>query len=223
MAQRAEYMASIDKRSLSRYATKLKARGNEERLIARREALVENRRRKRSIERRDFTSVLNTYHLSNESVTPDSLDSVIFAATHAFSLPKPLRAYTVNVSGEYVRSNVIEGEPGVPLTFDAQVIDINTYEPLPNVLLEMWHCNSTGAYSGIVANGNGSSADATNINKTALCGIQNSNADNVLTFDTVQDIIPVLVLVFCSLISGSHQGNPSSFIYSAVPRVEKAL
>ncbi|OCK98171.1 uncharacterized protein K441DRAFT_344986 [Cenococcum geophilum 1.58] len=96
MAQRAEYMASIDKRSLSRYATKLKARGNEERLIARREALVENRRRKRSIERRDFTSVLNTYHLSNESVTPDSLDSVIFAATHAFSLPKPLRAYTMS-------------------------------------------------------------------------------------------------------------------------------
>lgn len=49
----------------------------------------------------------------------------------------------------------------------------------------MWHCNSTGVYSGIVASGNGNSADSTNINKTALRGIQYSNTDGVLTFDTV--------------------------------------
>jgi len=107
MAQRAEYMASIDKRSLSHYATKLKARGNEERLIARREDLVENRRRKQSIERRDFTSVLNTYHLSNDSVTPDSLDSVIFVATHAFSLPKSLRAHTVSGTSYILQNSML--------------------------------------------------------------------------------------------------------------------
>ena len=38
---------------------------------------------KRSLSHCDFTSVLNTYHLSNEIVTPDSSDSVIFAGNNS--------------------------------------------------------------------------------------------------------------------------------------------
>ena len=38
---------------------------------------------KRSLFHCDFTSVLNTYHLSNEIVTPDSSDSVIFAGNNS--------------------------------------------------------------------------------------------------------------------------------------------
>lgn len=40
-------------------------------------------------------------------------------------------------------------------------------------------------YSGVVANGNGNSADATNINNTFLRGIQQSDADGVVKFETL--------------------------------------
>jgi protocatechuate 3,4-dioxygenase beta subunit len=51
--------------------------------------------------------------------------------------------FFTDVSGELVRENVVENEPGVPLTYEVQVIDMKTCEPLAGVMLEMWHCNST--------------------------------------------------------------------------------
>lgn len=90
----------------------------------------------------------------------------------------------VGVSGEYVRQDITDGNPGVPLTFDVQVIDTTTCEPIPQVALEAWHCNSTGVYGGVVANGNGNTADASNINNTMYRGIQFSNENGILQFDT---------------------------------------
>ncbi|KAI0430594.1 Intradiol ring-cleavage dioxygenase [Xylaria sp. FL1042] len=46
-----------------------------------------------------------------------------------------------------LRQDMSEGQLGVPLWMDIGVIDVNTCEPLPNVLLNFWHCNSTGSYS----------------------------------------------------------------------------
>jgi protocatechuate 3,4-dioxygenase beta subunit len=47
------------------------------------------------------------------------------------------------VTGELIRQNVVEKEPGVPLTYEVQILDVNTCEPIVGVMLEMWHCNST--------------------------------------------------------------------------------
>lgn len=91
----------------------------------------------------------------------------------------------LDVNGEHVRKDVTDGEPGIPLTVDIQIIDINTCNPIPNVMLDFWHCNSTGVYSGVVANGNGNSADASNLDATFLRGLQSSDADGVVTFDSV--------------------------------------
>jgi protocatechuate 3,4-dioxygenase beta subunit len=49
----------------------------------------------------------------------------------------------IDVSGELIRENVVEKEPGVALTYEVQVLDVNTCEPVVGVMLEMWHCNST--------------------------------------------------------------------------------
>jgi protocatechuate 3,4-dioxygenase beta subunit len=45
------------------------------------------------------------------------------------------------------RQDMTENEAGVPLWLDIGVIDTTTCEPLPNVLVDLWHCNSTGYYS----------------------------------------------------------------------------
>jgi hypothetical protein len=49
----------------------------------------------------------------------------------------------------------------------------------------MWHCNSTGVYSGIVASGNGDSSDETNIDNTWLRGIQPTDSDGVAQFESI--------------------------------------
>lgn len=78
-----------------------------------------------------------------------------------------------------------ETQEGVDLVLDTQVIDVDTCEPVPNVHIEIWHCNSTGVYSGIVASGNGDSSDTSNINATFLRGIQNTDTDGVAKFETL--------------------------------------
>jgi protocatechuate 3,4-dioxygenase beta subunit len=80
---------------------------------------------------------------------------------------------------------VAEDQPGVPLLLDYQVVDVATCEPAPNIYLEIWHCNATGVYGGVVANGNGNTADATNIDNTFLRGIQPTDADGVAQFESI--------------------------------------
>lgn len=62
---------------------------------------------------------------------------------------------------------------------------MDTCEPVPDVYLEIWHCNSTGVYSGVVANGNGNSDDDNNINQTFLRGIQRTDSDGVAQFQSL--------------------------------------
>lgn len=44
-----------------------------------------------------------------------------------------------------------EDQPGVPLYLDIGVMDTTTCEPMENVLVDLWHCNSTGSYSSFDA------------------------------------------------------------------------
>lgn len=91
----------------------------------------------------------------------------------------------IDVAGEYVRENVIEEQEGLNIVLDYQVIDVETCDPVPNVYLEMWHCNSTGVYSGVIAGGNGDQSDETNIDNTWLRGIQKTNSDGVAQFESI--------------------------------------
>lgn len=56
---------------------------------------------------------------------------------------------------------------------------------MPDVYVEIWHCNSTGVYSGVVANGNGDSSDTSNLDNKALRGIQPTDQDGVAQFQSV--------------------------------------
>lgn len=91
----------------------------------------------------------------------------------------------LDVAGEYVRENVVEDQAGVSLLLDYQVINVATCKPVPNVYVEIWHCNATGVYGGVVANGNGNSADSSNAKKTWLRGIQPTDSDGVAQFESV--------------------------------------
>ncbi|KAJ8566659.1 hypothetical protein ON010_g6464 [Phytophthora cinnamomi] len=71
---------------------------------------------------------------------------------------------------------------GVSLYAELQFVDVNTCEPVNNLYVDFWHCNATGVYSGVVANGNGDTPDASNINNTAFRGLAPTDVDGLVTF-----------------------------------------
>lgn len=75
-------------------------------------------------------------------------------------------------------------EAGVSLDLELQVIDMSTCEPIPSVYVDVWHANSTGVYSGVVAKGNGNSEDESNWNTTAGRGIFATDDEGTVHFET---------------------------------------
>lgn len=187
LQERRDYMATAKVRDLSHCSAKLKARGIEARNMARREQAVEAARAKRGLKsKRTLDSVLATDH--NETglgYTPNTDASTLFSSNASCILTPDVTQGPYYVGGEYIRQDIVETQEGIATTIDYQVIDVDTCEPVPNVYLEMWHCNATGVYSGVVANGNGDTSDTANINKTFLRGIQETDDDGVAVFDTI--------------------------------------
>ncbi|KAF1952666.1 aromatic compound dioxygenase [Byssothecium circinans] len=56
-----------------------------------------------------------------------------------------------NVTCVLTPDNMREDQIGVPLYLDIGVLDVETCEPAPNVLLGLWHCNATGSYASFEA------------------------------------------------------------------------
>lgn len=68
---------------------------------------------------------------------------------------------------------------------DIQIIDTSNCHPVIAVYLDIWHCNATGVYSGIVASGNGDSGDFSNLNNTSLRGLQKTDKTGIVGFETI--------------------------------------
>ncbi|KAG8695786.1 hypothetical protein FRC11_001215, partial [Ceratobasidium sp. 423] len=60
------------------------------------------------------------------------------------------------VNNELLRQDIREDQEGVELILDIGVMDVTTCTPLEQALVEIWHCNSTGHYSGFTAANTGS-------------------------------------------------------------------
>lgn len=175
------------RRALESCANHLKARGVTDRAIARRSATAQ-RHSKRSevILERDTESVLNTsHHSSLTGITADTADDVIFSSNTTCVLNPEGEVGPYYVKGEYIRTDLREDEPGVPIVIEAQFINVDTCEPITDLYWDVWNCNSTGVYSGLVATGNGNVDDESNLNNTALRGIQKADDDGVVQFLSV--------------------------------------
>ncbi|KAJ5656180.1 aromatic compound dioxygenase [Penicillium longicatenatum] len=172
------------RRGLEKCAKRFESSGLNARAEARRRAIYDLHRRHLGI--RDTDDVLAKSHLVN--------DSSITAATSADSLFSTSSTCVLNpegetgpyyVLGELIRSDIREGQAGVPIIFDAQFVDVETCEPIEDLYFDIWNCNATGVYSGLVATGNGNTADTSNLNATFLRGIQPTDSDGVVQFNTL--------------------------------------
>ncbi len=70
-------------------------------------------------------------------------------ATEPFCLLAPEQ-----IAGPYfrnprlIRRNISEGASGIPLLLKLSLVDVSTCEPVTDALVDIWHCNARGAYSG---------------------------------------------------------------------------
>jgi protocatechuate 3,4-dioxygenase beta subunit len=80
------------------------------------------------------------------------------------------------ISGEAFRRDVTEGRPGVPLTLRTTVVSASTCKPIKNAVVEIWHADASGVYSGF---GSGSS------NRTAMRGKQRTDRNGLAVFKTI--------------------------------------
>ncbi|KAK0454215.1 aromatic compound dioxygenase [Desarmillaria tabescens] len=189
LTRRAELEIST-RRSLADCQSHLARHGYADRSIARRTALAEELRQKRGLATRSpykraltVDEVISTSHLSN--ATGLTSDSDPFTSNSSCVLTPELEQGPYYVQGEYVRSNMREDQTGVPTYVDIELIDVSTCEPLTGVYLDVWHCNATGVYAGIVAEGNGDSSVEANWNTTFLRGIQQMNDEGYAQFETI--------------------------------------
>ena len=80
------------------------------------------------------------------------------------------------VPGEKVRRNITEGKPGAPLDLRLTVVDASTCKPIRSAVVDIWHADALGVYSGAVANDPG-----TNF----MRGIQKTDSAGLARFQSV--------------------------------------
>ena len=57
------------------------------------------------------------------------------------------------IPGELLRSDIVEGRAGVPLSLRIVLLDSRTCTPVPNAAVDLWHCDAVGLYSGFTKQG----------------------------------------------------------------------
>jgi protocatechuate 3,4-dioxygenase beta subunit len=80
------------------------------------------------------------------------------------------------IAGEKLRRNITEGRPGTPLWLRATVVDASTCKPIRNALVDIWHADAGGVYSGF---GQGAG------NRTFMRGLQRTDAKGLALFRSV--------------------------------------
>lgn len=80
-----------------------------------------------------------------------------------------------------LRDDITEGRPGIVLDLNMTVLDGVSCEPLPDVAVDIWHCDAAGDYSGLSGGmGNDDTSD-----ETWLRGIQLTGTDGVAAIRTI--------------------------------------
>lgn len=83
------------------------------------------------------------------------------------------------VLGEHIRTDVREGQPGIPLHLEMQFTEVSNCKPAVPLVVDIWSCNASGIYSGVSAAGQGG------LKTTFLRGVQETDKDGVVSFDSI--------------------------------------
>ncbi|KAH8671947.1 Intradiol ring-cleavage dioxygenase, partial [Tricladium varicosporioides] len=164
---------ALRERSAARRAAKVKE------LRVKRQLTTGKFHRKRGLTSLEYWSTQN-HNMSSSGYTLNTPEATIFGSNNTCELVPETTIGPYYVTGEYVRSNITEGQAGFPMLIEMQSVDMNTCAFVSDLLADIWNCNSTGFYSGIeTSEGEGG------LNSTFLRGIQAADEEGAVSFDTL--------------------------------------
>ncbi|MGV9555152.1 intradiol ring-cleavage dioxygenase [Streptomyces sp. NPDC003401] len=112
---------------------------------------------------------------------PAAPDTAPVAAAAVCTLTKEMTEGPYYLDGQYVRADITEAKAGIPLKLTLTVVDDDTCVPLTNALVELWHADALGEYSGFVGNNGHNEPDS----GTFLRGGVLTGSNGVATITTV--------------------------------------
>jgi protocatechuate 3,4-dioxygenase beta subunit len=116
-----------------------------------------------------------------EAPTTEAADTAPVAAAAVCTLTKEMTEGPYYLDGQLVRADISEGKAGIPLKLTLTVVDDDTCATIPNALVEIWHADALGEYSGFVGNNGHDEPD----NGTFLRGGVLTDSRGVATLTTV--------------------------------------
>ncbi|KAL2688730.1 Intradiol ring-cleavage dioxygenase [Phyllosticta citricarpa] len=110
--------------------------------------------------------------------------ATIFGGNTSWILAPEVTDGPYYVTGEMIRKNVKEAQysDGVDLYLEVQYVDVETREGVSGVYVDIWNANATAVCSEIYTSGNYA---ADGLNSTYLRGIQATDKDGVVVFETI--------------------------------------
>ncbi|MFG2548353.1 intradiol ring-cleavage dioxygenase [Streptomyces sp. NPDC048581] len=87
-----------------------------------------------------------------EAPTAEAATTAPVAAAAVCTLTKEMTEGPYYLDGQLVRADISEDKTGFPLELTLTVVDDDTCAPLGNALVEIWHSDALGEYSGFVGN-----------------------------------------------------------------------
>ena len=84
-----------------------------------------------------------------------------------------------------IRSDISEDRVGAPLRLAIRVQDASECAPVANAVVDIWHCDAEGLYSGFESASMGGGGGGRSDDETYLRGAQVTNADGIVEFRTV--------------------------------------
>lgn len=129
-------------------------------------------------------------------ITPQSPPAAgdLFAGANTCALTPATTPGPFYFDSELIRADIREGRPGSQLAVAIKVQDSQTCRPLPGAVVELWHCDADGRYSGAEASSGGGDAppraDGTGDlipqdTTRYLRGTQVTGAEGVVRFTTI--------------------------------------
>lgn len=85
------------------------------------------------------------------------------------------------IDPEYARQDITEGKPGLPMEVRIQVLGVQNCVPVPNAVVNLWHCDHRGVYSEF-STAQGNPEDGTD--GTYFRGYQQTNEEGRCSFLT---------------------------------------
>ncbi|TWJ02406.1 dioxygenase-like protein [Mucilaginibacter frigoritolerans] len=129
--------------------------------------------------KKESTKTSTTTSSSSSSSSSSSGSCTVTSSETAGPYP------TITPSG-YVRSNIVDGQSGVPLTIKLTFTNTNnSCAALTGALVDIWHCTALGYYSEYIDTPGGSYASVDYTASHFLRGRQTTDSNGLVTFTSI--------------------------------------